>query len=295
MGSFTFTIKPLSDLGNSIRRNRRQWAERQGLATLPENIVAPNLAAPVVYGRVLVNGRMVFAHKPTNTTVTHMVLVYAAHEIEEFGDVLYSGRTLTRDGSGRVDETDFAFGWIDIYEHLGANSQTADQTLINEAGTDIWTTNHRLRGLAYLYIQTAWHTVKFITERPEALQAIIKGAKVFDTRTSTTIYSTNPALCLRDYLTNTKYGLSRPTAEMNDTSFTQAANDCDTQGFTIGGLVSTDMDALDIIDRLLDAMGGTIQHVNGQYTVKTGIWEAATVTLDEDDLLTGQEPRITPK
>ncbi len=295
MGSFTFTIKPLSDLGNSIRRNRRQLAERLGRSTIPENIVAPNLAAPIVYGRALVNGRLVFAHKPSNTTITHMVYVYAAHEIEEFEEVLYSGRTINRDGSGRVDEIDAAFGWIDIYEHLGADSQAADQTLINEVGTDIWTTNHRLRGLAYLYIQTAFNAVKFQTETPEAQQTIIKGAKVFDTRTSTTIYSTNPALCLRDYFTNTVYGLSRPTAEMNDTDTTQAANDCDTQGFTIGGLISTDMGAPDIVDRLLDAMGGTIQHVNGQYTMKAGIWEAATVTLDEDDLLTGQEPRIAPK
>ena len=35
----------------------------------------------------------------------------------------------------------------------------------------------------------------------------VEGKKVFDPRTSGTAHSRNPALCIRDYLTNSDYGL----------------------------------------------------------------------------------------
>lgn len=295
--TITTIVSPLSDFGSRLRERQRALAERVGLSTEPRNIIAPNLTAPVVYGRALVNGRLVFAHKPANTIVTHMVMVYAGHEIEAFDDVLYSGRVLTRDGAGRVDVTDPASGWIDIFEHLGADAQTADTVLINEVGTDIWTTAHRLRGLAHLYIQAALSTAKFATDDPEAFQAIIKGAKVKDVRPDpdTVGFSDNPTLCLRDYLINTRYGFGVPEVEMSEASFIKAANDCDTQGFTIGGIVDTGLQSFDVIDRILATMGGTLQRVDGLITIKVGIWEAATVTLGKDNLVVGREPTIAPK
>ena len=51
--------------------------------------------------------------------------------------------------------------------------------------------------------------------------AIVKGKKVFDPRTSTTAWSANAALCLRDYLTS-DYGLGANSDEINDTVFSTA-------------------------------------------------------------------------
>ncbi|KKN51093.1 hypothetical protein LCGC14_0626030 [marine sediment metagenome] len=287
--------KPLSEYGTRQRRFRREQADRLGLLSKPANIIAPDLALPVIYGRALVNGRLAFAHKPANTNVTHMIMVYSCHQINAFEDVLYSGRTLSRDDSGQVADIDEIYGWVDVFEHLGSESQPADTRLINEVGTEFWTTAHRLRGLSYLYYQSSLIEAKFPTDEPEAMQALIQGAIVFDTRTSSSAYSTNSVPCIYDLLTNTKYGFGEPTASISVASFDQAANDCDTQGFTVGGIIGTELNPYDMLDKLLDTCAGTLQRVNGLWTLKVGIWEAPTITLGEDDLIVSTDLRIRPK
>ena len=55
----------------------------------------------------------------------------------------------------------------------------------------------------------------------------MKGKKLYDPRDGSTAYSTNPALVIRDYLTNASYGFAADSAEIDDTSFQTAANVCD--------------------------------------------------------------------
>lgn len=61
------------------------------------------------------------------------------------------------------------------------------------------------------------------------ITCVVKGLLVKDTRTSTTAYSENPAMCLRDYLLNKRYGLGRwLTSDMIDEdSFKECADYCD--------------------------------------------------------------------
>lgn len=61
------------------------------------------------------------------------------------------------------------------------------------------------------------------------MTCVIKGLLVNDTRASTTAYSENPAMCLRDYLLNKRYGLGRwLTSDMIDEdSFKECADYCD--------------------------------------------------------------------
>lgn len=61
------------------------------------------------------------------------------------------------------------------------------------------------------------------------ISAIIEGRKVYDPRTHTTTYSENPAVCLRDYLLNKRFGMGRwITADMLDTdSWNECADQCD--------------------------------------------------------------------
>lgn len=55
------------------------------------------------------------------------------------------------------------------------------------------------------------------------------GKKVYDTRTSETIYSTNPAMCLRDFLLSPVYGLGNfvTADDLDEDSFKEAADYCD--------------------------------------------------------------------
>lgn len=58
---------------------------------------------------------------------------------------------------------------------------------------------------------------------------IVKGLKVYDTRTSSNTWSDNPAMCVRDFLLNKRYGCGRwITADMLDEdSFKEVADYCD--------------------------------------------------------------------
>ena len=89
-----------------------------------------------------------------------------------------------------------------------------------------WTTDHRLRGIAYLYVRLSFDSDIYPNGVPN-ISAEIQGKKVFDPRTSATAFSSNPALCIRDYLLDTNYGLNADATEVNDTNFQAIANICD--------------------------------------------------------------------
>ena len=57
----------------------------------------------------------------------------------------------------------------------------------------------------------------------------VLGKKIYDTRTGVTEYSTNPAMCLRDFLLSPIYGLGNfiTTDDLDEDSFKEAADYCD--------------------------------------------------------------------
>ncbi len=83
------------------------------------------------------------------------------------------------------------------------------------------------------YPNMAWLDMTFQTSNElngnPSVDCIVKGRKIYDPRTKQTAYSTNPALCLLDFLTNKRYGLGRwiSTDDIDIDSFIEAANYCD--------------------------------------------------------------------
>lgn len=97
-------------------------------------------------------------------------------------------------------------GSATITNYLGTTGQTADATLSALIGgytdTLIATIGGSTKGIAYSVIEIPYDVM------PDTLDFTceLEGLKVFDTRTSTTAYSTNPALHLYDFLTDDIYG-----------------------------------------------------------------------------------------
>ena len=83
------------------------------------------------------------------------------------------------------------------------------------------------------YPNLAWLDLTFTTQSDfsgnPSITAIVKGKKVYDVRTGETAYSTNPAMCLRDFILSKRYGLGKWfTADMlDDDSWAESANYCD--------------------------------------------------------------------
>ena len=58
------------------------------------------------------------------------------------------------------------------------------------------------------------------------IDVVLQGRKVLDTRVGEIIYSTNPAMCLRDFLLNSVFGVGW-TGGIDEASFAEAADYCD--------------------------------------------------------------------
>ena len=122
------------------------------------------------------------------------------------------------------------------------------------------------------------------------ITATVKGKKLYDPRTSSTAWSDNPALCLRDYLTS-KYGLEENTVNIDDTLVSSAANVCDqtntlasTTRYTCNGAFTTGSTPYDMLSELLKSMGGSMWYAQGKWRMKPAYWTSPVMDLNEDDL-----------
>ena len=176
---------------------------------------------------------------------------------------------------------------IRIKTHNGSSDQTADSSLISES--DKWTSEHRLRGIAYMYVRLKFDADAFPNGIP-IITATVKGKKLYDPRTGSTAWSDNPALCLRDYLTS-KYGIEEHTSNIDDTLVSSAANVCDqtntlasTTRYTCNGSFTTSSTPYDMLSELLKSMGGSMWYAQGKWRMKPAYWTTPVMDLNEDDL-----------
>ena len=295
----------------------------------------------VVYGKTRVAGVEVFkATTGTDNAYLHMVLAFTGHEIESFEEIWVGDKKAVIDSSGNVTHLLSETGDADEFTQLNAQlitevlvkgyTSSPNPTLFNNimniqlrrGGSDNntpisfgsspnrpvdagWTSAHKLTGISYAYIRMKYDTSAFPNGIPE-IQATIKGKKVYDPSTETTAWSDNPALCVRDYLTTSTYGLGEDSSAIDDTLFTSAAEACDetadysqdqsiwgetitvgAKKFTLNGSFTTNTKPADVLEDMLTSMGGTLWYAQGKWRIKAAKWYAPTVTLDEDDLRSG--------
>jgi hypothetical protein len=118
--------------------------------------------------------------------------------------------------------------------HHGAASQTADPMLV--ASMPNWTSAHKLNGICYIAAHYGYDKEGIWSGVPQ-LTVQVRGKKVYDPRDSgqtfgtpsTYEYSDNPALTFLDYITNNEYGKGLIESQINMSTFSSAANVCDTE------------------------------------------------------------------
>lgn len=184
----------------------------------------------IVYGDQRVSGQRVFVESSNENKFLHIVVTLAGHELDGIDEVLLNDDPIhddDMDGSGNVTAGKYA-NKVRIKKHLGTSGQTADSDLVGIGG---WTSNHRLRGIAYLYVRFEFDRDLFPSSVPN-ISAWVRGKKVLEVRDSAqpTQFSTNPTLILRDYLITdpSDMGLGFDAANEIDDDFTDtAANICD--------------------------------------------------------------------
>jgi hypothetical protein len=248
----------------------------------------------IIYGRARVGGVRIYdASTGSKNKYLHRIMAFAGHEIESYDEIYLNDEVVTLDSNGNVTSPDRYDGKVRIKRYFGTPTQTADSSLISDTSslTDgKWTSEHRLLGIAYLYIRFEYNADAFPNGVPN-VSATIKGKKVFDPRTSTTAWSDNPALCLRDYLTS-GYGMGQPSTRIDDTLVSTAADVCEEtidgeNRYTCNGSFTTGFAPSQIISDLITSMGGLFWYSQGQWRMKAAKYTTPVLTLDEGDLRSG--------
>ena len=254
----------------------------------------------VVYGQTKTGGVVVFddAHGTNNANLSR-IIAYAGHEINSF-EKIYMGRyelTLSGDNvtsAQEIDENGNAVGsstnkfnsYIKVRQVTGGHTDSLNGSFSSFSSE--WTSAHKLLGIAHLAIVFTYADDVWEEGLPE-VTALIKGKKVYDPRTTTTAWSDNPALIVRDFLTNSVYGLAEATTNIDDTLVSTAANVCEetvTDGdrYTCNGAWTTSQAPVDVIAQLMTSCAGYLWYAQGKWRMKAGKYVAPTVTLTEDDL-----------
>jgi len=263
-------------------------------------------AAPwdVVYGQVRKGGTITYMESTGDTNkYLHMIITLAGHEVEEIGDIYINDKVVTIDGNDEVTSEPWVSGaggadkWITIKKFTGASNQniynslqsmTDGPTFENEGQTNT-PSNFKGQGISCIYVRMEYNRDVFASGIP-SFSAVVKGKKVYDPRTSTTGWSANAALCIRDYLVN-EYGLNTLASSIDDTYFSTAANDCDTSSglgesnkFELNGVITTGANIRTNLQDMVGACVGNLYYSAGQFKLVAGVYSPSVKTLTLDDL-----------
>ena len=269
--------------------------------SIRDNAPSNTAPIPVVYGRRQIGGTRVFI---TTTGVDnkflHLVLAIAEGEVSQLHQVYINDVALyNTDGSinNKFRGGDDNRAYIKVNFHTGADDQVADSDLI--AATSLWDSTCTLSGICYAYVRLEYDTEVWSSGLP-IINFDISGKKIRDIRNTADDanglyrFSNNPALCIRDYLTNTRYGRSIATSDIDDTSFTTAANYCDETitidetdqlRYACNGVVDTNASSIDNLTRMLTSCRGFLIYTGGKYKLVLDKIDSSVFAFNEDNMI----------
>lgn len=227
-----------------------------------------------------------------------------------------SGSTISVSGVAFPDGTQLrvSYEWnragyyAQVRSYLGTDSQTADAGLM-AAFPGIWTANHRLRGVCYVVAELLFNDDVFTSGIPN-ISVRMRGAKVFDPRTSTTAWSENPSLLMRHAALSPLCG-RLSGGQINDTTVIAAANVCDQdvtysvvingvatafnrKRFTAGAVFKSGSRPKEALDDLATAMAGDWCFSANQLMLRAGAYTSPVLSLGDDDFSDAGGVEIQP-
>jgi hypothetical protein len=258
-----------------------------GSSGLLVNAKSPTAPHDFVYGEVRKGGTITYYETTgTNNKFLHQIVALAGHPVDSIGDIYINDEVVTLNGSGFVTSDPWN-SKIRIQKFDGTQT-TAPASLLAESNQI--DASFVGNGIAYLYIRYEFDQDVFANGLP-LVTAVVRGKRVFDPRTSTTAYSNNAALCVRDYIT-ANYGL-KDTA-IDEVAFSAAANISDEnvnlagggteKRYTINGVISAGQTHGDVLQSMMTACAGSLFWGAGNWKLVVGDYVAPAKTLTLDDL-----------
>jgi hypothetical protein len=257
---------------------------------------------PVVYGTRLLGGTRVFLETSgTDNQYLYGAIVLCEGEINDITEIRVDDSAVTFSASiangTTITSNDSRFGTtIQVQPFFGTDDQVASSLLTTLSN---WTSNHRLRGVAYLAFRITWDNDKY-TGIPK-IQAKVQGRKIstFDGSDNETTgqFSSNPAFILIDYLRNSTFGKGVALSSIDIPSFFTASQVCDAtvtyHGSTTGKLIECNavLDSkakvIDNVKKLLTGMRGLLSYSQGKYKLVVETTGTSQLTLTKDNTIGG--------
>jgi len=177
---------------------------------------------------------------------------------------------------------------------LDYNNYFAGSDGVNSLG---WTSSHLGKGICHALFRFKYNADAF--GKIPKINFTLRGKQVLtDLTGSTYAYSANPALCLYDYLTNTRYGKGLSASDINTTAFTTAANVCNTQVtpftgadaqnlFEIHTALGNKTKLIDNVKKIVSSMRAFFTFSGGLYTIKVEGTGSSVLSINEDMIVSG--------
>jgi hypothetical protein len=253
-----------------------------------------------IYGRMTLGGIITYiATTGANNEFMHLVVTFTGHEVDAIEAIYFDQYALVLSSGYFGNETSQYNGFLSVESKLGAAGEAAFAGLIADTsglGASAWTSSCRQDGCCSIHFKLKWDQAKWPNGVPN-IRAKIRGKKVFDPRSSTTAWSNNWALCVRDWMIDPVNGLKCAASEINDTLLNAAANLSDEAvallaggtepRYTCNGSYDTSKTRGTVISALLTAGAGRLAPCGGQWNLYGGAWRAPSLTLGDDDLRGG--------
>lgn len=283
----------------------------------------------IVYGTTRIGGVLAYqANSGTDNKYLHNVVVFCEGEVDKV-EKIYMNDTLAMKGvDGNVryvnDYSDNEDGSV---SNVGKNfyTQVRRGTLENQplpSGKDVPAqalTDAKWSKLCYAYVRLEYDADQYDSGVPN-ISALIRGKHIYDPRKDSTSalydsslgvnnmrldapntwdYSTNPALCLLDYMLDSKIGMNEDYSNFDEDSLLAAINCCDEQvtyngtpyvRYACNGVIDSAQSHKNNIKQILSSMGGKLVYAAGKYHIKPAKYYAPhSEVVTEDKLLGGLE------
>jgi hypothetical protein len=298
------------------------------LKTILRNNTAP---VRVGYGVNLSSGILAFAESVNadgnltpNPAYLHFCLVIAAGPITDIYDVELNDNPIS---TARYSNLAL---FVPFMGHIDQPMLVGSLTMVQQIKLPkSWLAKYRpLRGIAYCWVVLKWDLTVFAGGAPN-VRFKWKGRALYDPREDASLgggqllsdqttwrYSTNWALCVRDFLTNRYYGRSFPETAICQDCLIASANISDEivpapsrgptatrKRYTCEGIFESDDKPIDIASRLMFTAAGAMHFYDGKWHIRAGApdtvaLDGATglpITIGEDDLRTGAALTVSPR
>ena len=285
------------------------------------SVMAAGLPIPIVDGDSSDNGGVIFMignikHSDAKVTVSKHKM-YLKHGSETF-------KTIKLGDTDDYDDTNFAQYELDIASMVSYINRIGEGWIAfpfastNKLPHDIYDNTDYAKGKTYYtyhdgdlpenygevgsYKGCAWLDMHFtvsdeLNGNPN-IDTVVQGRKVYDTRTKETVFSTNPAMCLRDFLLNEVFGVGWKGG-LDEDSFKEAADYCDElieyvdsdgelqkrKRYELNLILNEQEDAEDAVAKFLSACCGFLIRYKGTIGMKIEKPTAVSYHFTEDQIV----------